>query len=56
MVFSKGGDEVVRYHSRLCVPNVDGIQGRIMVEAYSTRYFVNPGSTKMYHNLKEVYW
>lgn len=24
-------------------------------ESHHSRYFVHPGSTKMYHNLKEVY-
>jgi len=27
-----------------------------MAEAHTSRYSVHPGSTKMYHDLKEVYW
>ena len=27
-----------------------------MIEAHNSRYSVQLGSTKMYHNLKEVYW
>ena len=56
MVFSKGGDGVLRYQDRLCVPNVDNVRERIMAEAHSSRYSIHPGSTKMYHDLKEVYW
>ncbi|WMV45237.1 hypothetical protein MTR67_038622 [Solanum verrucosum] len=27
-----------------------------MEEAHSTRYSIQPGATKMYHYLREVYW
>ncbi|XP_070014550.1 uncharacterized protein [Nicotiana sylvestris] len=49
-------DGTLWYQGKLCVPNVDGLRERIMAEAHTSRYFVYPGSTKMYHNLKEVYW
>ncbi|KAH0678966.1 hypothetical protein KY284_020051 [Solanum tuberosum] len=42
--------------SRLCVPIVDGLQERIIEEAHSSRYSIHPGSTKMYRDLREVYW
>ncbi|XP_070032156.1 uncharacterized protein [Nicotiana tomentosiformis] len=48
-------DGTLRYQGRLCVPNVDGLRKRIMTEAHTSRYFVHPGSIKMYHDLKEVY-
>ncbi|WMV42498.1 hypothetical protein MTR67_035883 [Solanum verrucosum] len=35
---------------------VDGLQERIMEEAHSFRESIHPGSTKMYHDLREVYW
>ncbi|KAH0706733.1 hypothetical protein KY289_011809 [Solanum tuberosum] len=40
----------------LCVPMVDGLQERIMEEAHSSRYSIHSVSTKMYHDLREVYW
>lgn len=40
----------------LCVPNVDGLRERIMVEAHSTRYSIHPGYTKIYQDLKQIYW
>ncbi|XP_070055305.1 uncharacterized protein [Nicotiana tomentosiformis] len=49
-------DGTLRYQGRLCVPNVDGLRERIMAEAHTSRYSVHPGSTKMYHDLKEGYW
>ncbi|XP_070034490.1 uncharacterized protein [Nicotiana tomentosiformis] len=57
MAFSIGMDDgTLRYQGRLSVPNVDGLRERIMTEAHTSRYSVHPGSTKMYHDLKEVYW
>ncbi|XP_070004209.1 uncharacterized protein [Nicotiana sylvestris] len=49
-------DGTLRYQGRLCVPNVDGLRERIMAEAHTSRYSMHPGSTKMYHDLREVYW
>ena len=56
MVFSKGGYGVLRYQGRLCVPDFNGVQDKIMVEAHSMRYSIHLGSTKMYHDFREVYW
>ncbi|XP_070010226.1 uncharacterized protein [Nicotiana sylvestris] len=54
--FSFGMDDgTLRYQGCLCVLDIDGLQERIMAEAHTSRYSVHPGSTKMYHDLKEVY-
>lgn len=45
----------MRYQCRLCVPDVDNVQERIMAEAHNSRYSIHPGSIKMYHDLTEVY-
>ena len=37
-------------------PDIDGLREQIMAEAHCSRYSIHPGSTKMYHDLKEVYW
>nr|XP_009770994.1 PREDICTED: uncharacterized protein LOC104221613 [Nicotiana sylvestris] len=49
-------DGTLRYQGRLFVPDVDGLRERIMDEAHTSRYSVYPSSTKMYQDLKEVYW
>ena len=41
---------------RLCVPRVDAIQERILEEAHSSRYSIHSVFTKMYHELRKVYW
>ncbi|KAH0702583.1 hypothetical protein KY285_016861 [Solanum tuberosum] len=56
LAFEQGGDGVLRYQGRWCVPMVDGLQERIMEEAHSSRYSIHPGSTKMYHDLRKIYW
>ena len=40
----------------LCVPNVDFLRNRILQEAHGSRYSIYPGSTKMYHVLREIFW
>ena len=42
--------------TRLCVPDVDELRRKIMEEAHSIAYSVYPSSTKMYRDLKHVYW
>ncbi|WVZ58375.1 hypothetical protein U9M48_008654 [Paspalum notatum var. saurae] len=38
------------------VPDVDSIKKLILGEAHDTAYSIHPGSTKMYHDLKERFW
>ena len=40
----------------LCVTDVGGLNKEIMEEAHSSAYTMHPGSTKMYHTLREHYW
>ena len=41
--------------TRLCVPDVDELRKEIMEEAHFSAYSVHPGSTKVYHDLKNIY-
>ncbi|XP_049391142.1 uncharacterized protein LOC125855458 [Solanum stenotomum] len=56
MVFAQGGDCVLSSQGKLCIPNVDDFLERIMEESHSSRYLIQPGATKMYHDLREVHW
>ena len=49
-------DGTLLYRGRLCVPNVEVLKKEIMEEAHNTAYAMYPGSTKMYHTLKDNYW
>ena len=55
MAFKIDDNGILRYQGRLCVPDVDSLQKRILDEAHTLRYVVHPGSTKMYHDLKAIY-
>ncbi|WMV25804.1 hypothetical protein MTR67_019189 [Solanum verrucosum] len=56
MALEKWGDGVLRFQGILCVPKVDELRERIMAKAHSSRFLIHPGSIKMYHDLREVYW
>ena len=53
-VFSQGGDGVLRYQGRLCVPDVGELRQHILSKTHNSRYSIHTGSTKMYRNLQEV--
>ncbi|XP_070020249.1 uncharacterized protein [Nicotiana sylvestris] len=50
------GDGVLRYRGRLCVLDIAGLRDMIMSEAHNSWYSIHPGSTKIYHDIKDVYW
>lgn len=49
--FAQGEDGVRRYQDHLYVSNVDDFREHILIVAHSSRYFIHPGATKMYHEL-----
>ena len=53
---SQEEDGVLRNQGRLCIPDVDGLREKIMDEAHGSRYSIHPGETKLYHELKDIYW
>ena len=55
LAFGEGEDCVLKYKSLFGVRRVDGIQESIPEEAQSSRDSIHPGSTKMYHYLRELY-
>ena len=54
--FSQGRDGVLRYQGRLCVQDVDGLREQTLEEAHGSRYSIHLGATKMYCDLREIYW
>ena len=47
---------VLRFSSRIWIPNVAELKQEILQEAHSSRYSIHPGSTKMYRDLKQNFW
>ena len=41
---------------RICVRDIPDIKEVIFKEAHQTPYSIHPGSTKMYMDLKEMFW
>ncbi|XP_070030758.1 uncharacterized protein [Nicotiana sylvestris] len=50
------GDGILKYRGHLFVLDVAGLRDRITLEARYSWYSIHPRSTKMYHDIKEVYW
>nr|GFC58964.1 retrotransposon protein, putative, Ty3-gypsy subclass [Tanacetum cinerariifolium] len=42
--------------TRLVVPNDASLREALLTEAHSSLFSVHPGSTKMYHDLKQHFW
>ncbi|XP_070050372.1 uncharacterized protein [Nicotiana tomentosiformis] len=51
-----GDDGALRPQGRIFVPNVDGLREPNLEEAYSSRYFIHPGTANILHDLKHHYW
>ncbi|XP_050222500.1 uncharacterized protein LOC126672588 [Mercurialis annua] len=46
----------LKYGTTLCVPDVENLRKRIMEETHGSTYNIHPSSTKMYRDIKEMYW
>ncbi|KAK8936472.1 hypothetical protein KSP39_PZI012649 [Platanthera zijinensis] len=49
-------DGLLRKDHRLCVPSGGNLRAELMYEAHHTKYSIHPGSTKMYRDLKKLFW
>lgn len=47
---------ILRFSSRIWIPNVAELKSEILSSAHNSRYSIHPGSTKMYQDLKEKFW
>ncbi|KAL0546403.1 hypothetical protein IC582_016311 [Cucumis melo] len=54
--FSISSDGGLAFERRLCVPSDSVIKTELLSEAHSSPFSMHPGSTKMYQDLKRVYW
>jgi hypothetical protein len=41
------------FQERLVVPRREALKKKILDEAHTSRYSIHPGSTKMYHDLRQ---
>ncbi|KAL0551564.1 hypothetical protein IC582_010653 [Cucumis melo] len=54
--FSLSSDGGLLFERHLCVPSDSAVKTELLSEAHSSPFSMHPGSTKMYQDLKRVYW
>ncbi|GJS91123.1 putative reverse transcriptase domain-containing protein [Tanacetum coccineum] len=54
--FQKRPDGTLCFEGRSWIPLYGGVRDLIMHESHKSKYSIHPGSNKMYHDLKELYW
>jgi hypothetical protein len=54
--FTEDEQGTVWFKNRICVPEIDSLRETILKEAHDSDYSINPGSTKIYQDLKQKYW
>ncbi|KAL0546377.1 hypothetical protein IC582_016285 [Cucumis melo] len=54
--FSISSDDGLTFKGRLCVPEDSAVKTELLIEAHSSPFTMHPRSTKMYRDLRSVYW
>nr|KYP37706.1 Retrovirus-related Pol polyprotein from transposon 17.6 [Cajanus cajan] len=54
--FRVGVDEVLRFKDRLCIPSVLEFKRAILEEGHRSILSIHPGATKMYQDLRKMFW
>ncbi|GJU86069.1 putative reverse transcriptase domain-containing protein [Tanacetum coccineum] len=54
--FVQRNDGGIYFFDRIWIPSVGGVRKLIMDEAHTSRYSIYPGTDKMYHDLRDLYW
>jgi hypothetical protein len=54
--FRENAEGTLWFKERLVVPRKEVLTKKILDEAHTSRYSIHPGSTKMYHDLRQQFW
>jgi hypothetical protein len=54
--FLEDGEGTLWFKERLVVPKREALKKNILDEAHTSRYSIHPGSTKIYHDLRQQFW
>jgi hypothetical protein len=54
--FHEDAEGTLRFKDRLVVPRKKALKKKIQYEGHTLRYCIHPGSTKMYHDLRQYFW
>jgi len=47
---------VLRFQNRICIPDNAEMKKMILEESHRSNLSIHPGATKMYHDLKKLFW
>jgi hypothetical protein len=51
--FHEDAEGTLWFKERLVIPKKEALEMKILDEAHMLRYYIHPGSTKMYHDLRQ---
>jgi hypothetical protein len=54
--FHEDTEGTLWFKERLVVPKREALKKKILDEAHTSTYSIHPGSTKMYHDLRQQFW
>ena len=54
--FKEGGDGLLYFDNRICVPDQTELRNEILTEAHESGYTIHPGEVKMYKDLRALFW
>jgi len=46
----------LRFRERICIPDNESLKKMILEESHKSSLSIHPGATKMYHDLKKLFW
>ena len=49
-------DDTLKFKNRLCIPHVGGLKRKLLKDFHHSRFTVQAGGTKMYSDMKQLYW
>jgi hypothetical protein len=54
--FCEEAERTLWFKDRLVVPKKTALKKKILDETHTSKYSIHPGSTKMYHDLRQQFW
>lgn len=54
--FSIDENGVLKFRNRVCVPDVSDLKRMLLEEIHRSSLSIHPGATKMYQDLKKMFW
>ena len=54
--FAQDNEGLRKYQGKICAPASDSLRSRILEEAHRSNFTMHPGISKMYQDLKRIFW